>query len=103
MSIVALEEPAGTKTVCGTMTRLLADESETVAPPVGAATASVTTARVGKPPTIEAVFSASADSTVVVAGVTGEWHAPASSAAEARDTNALRSFMMAFLLVAVRA
>jgi hypothetical protein len=102
-SIVALVAPDGTNTVCGSVTRLLADDSETVTPPAGAADASVRIARVGVPPTIDAAFSASADSSAVDAGVTGDWHALASSAAEARDTIALRSFMMAFLLIAVRA
>ena len=64
--------------------------------------ASVTTALVVVPPTIEAAFSASADS-VIDPGVTGEWHAPAKSAAEARDTKAVRSFMVLFLLIAMRA
>src|SRR5262245_66372880 len=103
-SIVALLEPAGRNTFCGSVTRLLADDNETVTPPAGAADASVTTARVAVPPTIDAAFSASADSSAVDdGGFTGELHAPAISAADARHKNALRSFMMTFLLIAMRA
>jgi hypothetical protein len=102
-STVTLEAPAGTVTLCGSVARLLADDSVTVTPEVGAGEARVMTAFVVVPPTIEAALSASADS-VTAAGVTGDWpHALASSAADPRDTKALRSFMVAFLLIAVRA
>src|SRR5262245_48456109 len=103
-SMLALVEPAVTNTLCGIVTRLLADASETVTPPAGAAVLSVTTARVAVPPTIDAAFSASAESNAVAdGGFTGESQPPARSAAETRDErNALRSLMIV-LLIAVRA
>ena len=104
-STVALDAPCGTITVCGSAASVLADDSDTVTPPAGAAAASVMTARVGVPPTIDAALSASADSiTVTGGGFTGELHALPSSAIEAaRDTNAVRNLMMTVLLTATPA
>jgi hypothetical protein len=102
-STCALVAPAGTITLCGTEARLLADDSATIAPPVGAGAASVMTAFVVVPPTIDAALSASADS-VTPAGVIGDLpHAAASSATDARDTKAMRSLMFLSSSIAMRA
>src|SRR5262245_19654543 len=105
-STVALVAPAETVTLCGTVARLLADDSAMIAPLLGAGDASVTTALVVVPPTIEAAFSASADS-VTDTGVIGDLPHAVASSAKATDTRSepreKNVFMVLFLLIAMRA
>jgi hypothetical protein len=72
---VALADPAGTMTLAGTVTGS-APESETTAPPGGAAAVKATVAVTGFPPTTVAVLSEIEERATVIGAVTvsvGEW------------------------------